>query len=129
MSLVWLGLSGQTGGSDPTKLFGRLKAEKVGSLPPVLVVFRPLLLKFLLGMFLFLRTFGGERVKTLVQTKLQREFFTIFTGDARLIRRPPCERWACGGRRIAIGAEAITFTGLRFELTWLRRPPQFVPVT
>ena len=31
------------GGSDPTKLFGRLKAEKVGSLPPVLVVSWPLL--------------------------------------------------------------------------------------
>jgi hypothetical protein len=27
------------GGSDPTNFFGRLKAEKVGSLPPNLVFF------------------------------------------------------------------------------------------
>jgi hypothetical protein len=77
--LEWFGAAHQTGGSDPTKLFGRLKAEKVGSLPPVLVVFRPLLLKFLPCMFLSLRTFGGERVKTLVQTRLQSENLTFFT--------------------------------------------------
>jgi hypothetical protein len=32
------------GRERPHELFGRLKAEKVGSLPPVLVVFRTLLL-------------------------------------------------------------------------------------
>ena len=45
----------EEGGSD--QLFGRLKAKKVGSLPPVLVVFRPLLLGFyLLNRALFQRS-------------------------------------------------------------------------
>ena len=34
------------GRERPHELFGRLKAEKVGSLPPVLVVFRPPLFEF-----------------------------------------------------------------------------------
>ena len=33
---------------------------------------------------------GGERVKTLVQTKLKREFLTFFTGTAQLIRVHAC---------------------------------------
>ncbi len=36
----------EEGGSDPTNFFGRLKAEKVGSLPPISVVSIPLLLGF-----------------------------------------------------------------------------------
>ena len=34
------------GGSDPKKLFGRLKAEKVGSLPPDLGRFRRFIFSF-----------------------------------------------------------------------------------
>jgi hypothetical protein len=70
---------GPIGRERPHALFGRLKAEKVGSLPPVLVVFRPLLLKFLRSMFLPVRTFGGERVKTWVKTRLKSEILTFFT--------------------------------------------------
>jgi hypothetical protein len=76
---VWFGVRHKTGGSDPTKLFGRLKAEKVGSLPHVLVVFPPLLLKLPLRMFFSLRALDGDRVKTLVQTRLQSEILTFFT--------------------------------------------------
>jgi hypothetical protein len=75
---------GSIGRERPHELFGRLKAEKVGSLPPVFVVFRPPLLIFLLCMFLCLRTFGGERVKTLVQTRLKCEILTFFTKKPRL---------------------------------------------
>ena len=41
------------------KLFGRLKAEKVGSLPPVLPVCAPLVLNFPIRMFLSLKAFDG----------------------------------------------------------------------
>jgi hypothetical protein len=70
------------GRERPHELFGRLKAEKVGSLPPVSVVCRPLLLKFLFRKFLSLRVFGGDRVKTLVQTTLKSEILTFFTKKA-----------------------------------------------
>jgi hypothetical protein len=71
----------QRAGATPQKLFGRLKAEKVGSppLPPVLVVFRPLLLKFLFRKVLSLSIFGGDRVKTLVKPTLKSEILTFFT--------------------------------------------------
>jgi hypothetical protein len=74
------------GGSDPTKLFGRLKAEKVGSLPPVLVV-RPLLLwELLTCIHLVLNGLQPDGVKTVVQEKLKRGFLTFFTGDSRTRR-------------------------------------------
>jgi len=55
-------LSEPTGGSDPEKLFGRLKAEKVGSLPPVSVVCPALLLKFLSPMLRVLRSLDVQKV-------------------------------------------------------------------
>jgi hypothetical protein len=60
-----------------------VKAEKVGSLPPVLVVFRPLFLNFLVRTSPCLRDLNLERVKTLVQTMLQSEILTFFTKKLR----------------------------------------------
>jgi hypothetical protein len=53
----------------------------------------PLLLTFLLRMCFALRTFGGEKVKTLVQTTLKSEILTFFTEKAQESRsraKPAC---------------------------------------
>jgi|HubBroStandDraft_6_1064221.scaffolds.fasta_scaffold02231_10 hypothetical protein len=109
------------------KLFGRLKAEKVGSLPPVSVVCQPLLLKFLFPMLRFLRSLGGERVKTLVQARLQSEFLTFFTGDVSLGRARFCGGRASDIRRADKKDAAASLMWPPFGPTWLPLP-HFVPV-
>jgi hypothetical protein len=71
---------GANGRERPHALFGRLKAEKVGSLPPVFVVLRPLLWRFASVKPLLLKGMRGHWVKTLVQDDLQSVRFTFFTG-------------------------------------------------
>jgi len=64
-------------GGDPTTLFGRLKAEKVGSLPPAFEFFPRRLLSSLAFVFLrHPRTFDFCPVKTLAIPKVQGEFVT-----------------------------------------------------
>jgi hypothetical protein len=58
----------------------------VGSLPPDLVVFPPLLLSCVSGISACFQDMLGHTVKTLVQTDLQSVIFTFFTG---LPRFPP----------------------------------------
>jgi hypothetical protein len=78
---------GQTAGTEtcaagrerPRRLFGRPKAQKVGSLPlpPDFVVCPPLLFGFVSGITLVC---GEHRVKTLVQAGLRSVEITFFTG-------------------------------------------------
>ena len=87
---------GASGRERPHELFGRLKAEKVGSLPPVLVVFPPLLLSFASAIALCFRDMRGHKVKTLVQDDLQGVRFTFFTGFASVpVSEGPIGRRIC----------------------------------
>jgi hypothetical protein len=67
------------GGSDPTNFFGRMKAEKVGSLPPVFVVFPLLLSRFVPDISRPAKDMPCHQVKTWVQADLQSVVFTFFT--------------------------------------------------
>jgi|SRR5580704_538412 hypothetical protein len=82
------------GRERPHGLFGRLKAGKVGSLPPVLVVFRTLLFGFRFNIAPSFSGVGADRVKTLVQDEVQSKNVTFFT--ARGISGE--KSWDCLGR-------------------------------
>ncbi len=88
---------GPIGRERPHALFGRLKAEKVGSLPPVLVVFPLLLLSFVSDITRTVKDMPCQKVKTLVQANLQSVVFTFFTGSSPLPGRkhPPPLESAC----------------------------------
>ena len=70
------------GRERPHALFGRLKAEKVGSLPPVFVVSIPLLFEFRSRhRIVFSAACALTRVKTVVQEELKSEKITLFTAS------------------------------------------------
>jgi len=68
------------GGSDPETLFGRLKAEKVGSLPPVSVLFWLLLFGPAFRYLVEAQTMRGHKRKAWVQRRLQGDSDLVFTG-------------------------------------------------
>ena len=60
------------GRERPHELFGRMKAEKVGSLPPNLVLFSASLLPFSCRLFPRLpETYADHQLKKMVKTKLK----------------------------------------------------------
>jgi len=75
------------GRERPHGLFGRLKAGKVGSLPPVLVVFRTLLFGFRFNIAPSFSGVGADRVKTLVQDEVQSKNVTFFTARGLAVSR------------------------------------------
>jgi hypothetical protein len=68
-------------GATP-RTFGRFKAKKVGSLPPVLVIVLPALSETDISTCFSLSQMERTRVKKLVQTRVQKEFLTFFTMQA-----------------------------------------------
>jgi hypothetical protein len=78
-------ISRAAGRERPNALFGRLKAEKVGSLPPDLVFFSASLFSLSCRLFpRFLETYAHHKVKKMVKTKLKcviPTFFTCFAGS------------------------------------------------
>ena len=74
------------GRERPHELFGRLKAEKVGSLPPNLVIFSVSL--FCSSYLLFPRfpeTYADHKEKKIVKTKLKYVIHTFFTCFAQIL--------------------------------------------
>jgi hypothetical protein len=69
----------KNGRERPQKLFGRLKAEKVGSLPPVFVVLAPLLFEIDLWNVQCIRCLRRSEVKTMARPKVQCVKVTFFT--------------------------------------------------
>src|SRR6266404_5600129 len=68
------------GRERPHELFGRLKAEKVGSLPPNLVFFSVSLFSFSCRVFpCFPETYAHPKLKKMVKTKLKDVIPTFFT--------------------------------------------------
>src|SRR5580693_7933268 len=100
------------GRERPHALFGRLQAEKVGSLPPVFVVVPPLLLGFASAIALCFMGMRGHKVKTLVQDDLQGVIFTFFTGFPPLPHRKD-QSDAEAGCRIERRAACRSHAGLR----------------
>jgi len=67
------------------ELFGRLKAEKVGSLPPNLVFFSVSLFSFSCRLFpCFPKTYAHPKLKKMVKTKLKDVIPTFFTCFAQI---------------------------------------------
>src|SRR5262249_8584540 len=83
---------GAVGRERPQELCGRLNSQKVGSLPPVLVVFPPLLLVFRCCFWLRDRDMHRHKVKSAVQASLQGVRSTFFTG----FPPTPGHRWVSG---------------------------------
>jgi hypothetical protein len=71
------------GGSDPQKLFGRLKAEKVGSLPPDLGHFRRCIFPSAEVFPCFLRTMPRHKGKAKRKARVQDVVLTFFTANSR----------------------------------------------
>ena len=75
-----------TGGSYPTNFFGRLKAEKVGSLPPNLVFFSVSLFSFSSRLFPgFPETYAHPKLKKMPKTKLKCVIPTFFSCFAKIL--------------------------------------------
>jgi hypothetical protein len=74
-------LDAKNGRERPQKLFGRLKAEKVGPLPPVSVIFSPSLFEAEFSIGVSSRQLQRTRVKDLEKTGVQKEFLTFFTSN------------------------------------------------
>jgi len=74
------------GRERPHELFGRLKAEKVGSLPPNLVLFSVSLFSFPCRSFpRFAETYANHKEKKMVKTKLKYVIPTFFTCFAQIL--------------------------------------------
>ena len=73
------------------ELFGRLKAEKVGSLPPVFVVSIPLLLGFRSRYRVLFQRRVGPQGDDLVQDEVRCENVTFFTARNPTILREESE--------------------------------------
>ena len=83
ISGCWALLPGAKNGRErPQELFGRLKAEKVGSLPPILKYFPPGLFKVALLISPAFIVIGVSEVKYPEQTRLQKVILTFFTYTA-----------------------------------------------
>jgi len=69
-----------TGRERPPKLFGRLEAEQLGSLPPISVYFLPALFKRV-PMEILAKALAciASLVKNLVKTKVKNAILTFFT--------------------------------------------------
>jgi len=76
----------RNGRERPHELFGRLKAEKVGSLPPNLVFFPVSLFSFSCPLFpRFPETYARHNVKKMVKTKLKNVIPTFCTCFAQVL--------------------------------------------
>src|SRR6266436_10396959 len=74
------------GRERPHELFGRMKAEKVGSLPPNLVFFPVSLLPFSCRLFpRFPETYAHHKLKKMVKAKLKYAIPTFFTCFAQIL--------------------------------------------
>jgi len=85
------------GRERPHELFGRLKAEKVGSLPPNLVFFPVSVFSFSCRLFpRFPETYAHPKLKKMEKTKLKEVIPTFFICSPRFTPREPNETtcWA-----------------------------------
>jgi hypothetical protein len=72
----------ENGRERPQELFGRLKAEKVGSLPPVLDRFPPVLLELELHIWIYFKQTERAGVKDFEKFCVQQALLTFFTAPA-----------------------------------------------
>jgi hypothetical protein len=80
-------LCAKNGRERPQQLFGRLEAEKVGSLPPVSVIFSPSLFEADFSIGFSFRRLQRPRVKDLEKTgKGRSEQFPLYLSIQRLDR-------------------------------------------
>src|SRR6266481_4762227 len=102
------------GRERPHELFGRMKAEKVGSLPPNLVFFPVSLLPFSCRLFpRFPETYAHHKLKKMVKTKLKWVISTFFTCFAQILAARTERSFLLGWSdpRLTLGTEPCAKVG------------------
>lgn len=78
----------RNGRERPHDFFGRLEAQKAGSLPPILDLFPPVLFEPEFAMRFSSEQIERARVKIVVLTMMQKEIITFFTTEGRGLHGP-----------------------------------------